>query len=322
MRASRKTWSVVLAAGDGSRLRTLTTDRFGVTVPKQFCSVGGGPSLLRMALARAGTVAGPGRCMVVVREEHRHWWEPEVSDLPADNVIVQPYNRGTASGLVHAALQVLLQDPTGIVAVLPAGHLVEDENTLATALMLAIRSQEVRAGRLVLLGVAPDAPDTGYEWIRPGERRPGGSHRVSALVQKPSAVAAERLLREGALWNSLIFVCAAAALLRLMEHAAPHVLERFGLPALLPGEDRSHALATMFQRMPKADFSRDVLPRVARRLRVIPVPPCGWTDLGTPERVMAATRRNAHPLPATAGPIRAYRPPMDLAAASPSSSPR
>ncbi len=316
MRAPRRTWGVVLAAGDGTRLRTLTTDEHGVTVPKQFCSVDGGPSLLRMAIQRASAVADPRRCLVVVSEEHRRWWEPEVQGLPLENVLVQPRNRGTACGLVLPVLHVLLREPNGLLAVIPSDHFVDDEATLRVALMQALRSQEARAGRLVLLGVAPDAADTGYGWIRPGERRPGGSHRVNSFVEKPSPSAAERLLRGGALWNSLIFVCSAPALLRLLERAAPSLLDCFGLPALLPDADRREALTTMYERVPPLDFSRDVLQRVARRLRVVPVPPCGWTDLGTPERVTAFARLHPRRSQALPGPIRPYRPPLDLAVAA------
>ena len=142
MRAPRRTWSVVLAAGDGTRLRTLTTDEHGVTVPKQFCSVGGGPSLLRMALQRAAAVTDPRRCLVVVSEEHRRWWEPEVQGLPPENVLVQPSNRGTACGLVLPVLHVLLREPNGLLAVIPSDHYVEHEATLTVALMQALRSRE------------------------------------------------------------------------------------------------------------------------------------------------------------------------------------
>ena len=90
------TWALVLAAGEGSRLRSLTTMRSGVAVPKQFCSLQGGPSLLQEALQRAEAVAPRARICTIVAEQHRRWWEGPLWSLPAQNVIVQPDNRGTA----------------------------------------------------------------------------------------------------------------------------------------------------------------------------------------------------------------------------------
>ena len=75
MELERHTWACpALAGGDGSRLRHLTTTAEGVTVPKQFCSLRGGPSLLREALERAKLVARRDRICTIVAAQHRHWW--------------------------------------------------------------------------------------------------------------------------------------------------------------------------------------------------------------------------------------------------------
>src|SRR5512144_3281246 len=64
------TWALVLAGGEGRRMRHLTVTAAGVSVPKQFCSLGRGPSLLHAALQRARAVAPPARIVVTVSEEH------------------------------------------------------------------------------------------------------------------------------------------------------------------------------------------------------------------------------------------------------------
>ena len=100
MGTTGRLWSLVLAGGDGRRLQSLTTDRHGVSIPKQYCSLQGGASLLRLALARAARVAAWERIVTVVAEKHATWWKAELADLPATNIVEQPANRGTAPGIL------------------------------------------------------------------------------------------------------------------------------------------------------------------------------------------------------------------------------
>jgi mannose-1-phosphate guanylyltransferase len=83
------TWAIVLAGGDGSRLRALTTTVSGVAVPKQYCSMWGGASLLEDALIRAAAVAPLRRICTVVAAPHRRWWSISLEHQPSENVIVQ-----------------------------------------------------------------------------------------------------------------------------------------------------------------------------------------------------------------------------------------
>jgi mannose-1-phosphate guanylyltransferase len=94
------TWAIVLAAGDGSRLHSLTTTESGIAIPKQFCSLHGGQSLLREALQRAEAVASPANSCIVVAHHHKRWWDAELAGKPKSNVIVQPSNQGTANGIL------------------------------------------------------------------------------------------------------------------------------------------------------------------------------------------------------------------------------
>jgi mannose-1-phosphate guanylyltransferase len=126
-----RTWAIVLAGGEGSRLSNLTTTRSGVRVPKQFCSLAGGPSLLRQTIERAAALAPRAQIAVVVAEAHRAFWRDELADLPAENVLVQPEGRGTAPGILLPALHVARRDPGAKLAVLPSDHHVENEAALA-----------------------------------------------------------------------------------------------------------------------------------------------------------------------------------------------
>ncbi|HET6471036.1 MAG TPA: NTP transferase domain-containing protein, partial [Pseudomonadales bacterium] len=141
---NEKTWAVVLAAGEGSRLHDLTTTSIGVAVPKQFCSLHGGPSLLQDALRRAQSVAPPERVCAIVASQHRPWWRDLTQVMPERNVIVQPHNRGTGIGILLPLLHVMARDPEARVVLLPSDHHVCDEGVLARALRSAVLELETR----------------------------------------------------------------------------------------------------------------------------------------------------------------------------------
>src|SRR5512138_161057 len=93
-------WSIVLAGGDGTRLRALTMRPCGTAVPKQFCSLQGGRTLLEDAVVRAAGVVDKQHICAIVAQQHREWWPAALKGMPQQNIIVQPRNRGTAIGVL------------------------------------------------------------------------------------------------------------------------------------------------------------------------------------------------------------------------------
>jgi mannose-1-phosphate guanylyltransferase len=278
MSQPRDTWALVLAAGEGSRLRGLTRDERGVAIPKQFCSLQGGPCLLQEALQRAAAVAPLQRICTVVAEQHRRWWTPVLSYLPEENVIAQPQNRGTAHGILLPLLRIAKRDPDAIVVLLPADHYLRNEEAMAHSLRRAADLASYDRGSLYLLGIAPEDPDAELGYIVPTSPSQEDAVGVLRFVEKPNAARAQALLDQGALWNAFIMAASVRALLGLFDNrftatiAAMRALEGAGLQSV-------------YQKLENVDFSRDVLQGKETRLKVLPVPHCGWTDLGTPERV-------------------------------------
>jgi mannose-1-phosphate guanylyltransferase len=211
------TWAVVLAAGDGTRLSTLTTDSDGNPVPKQFCSLNGGGSLLHEALQRATRIVPRDRVCAIVADQHRPYWRLDLWALPAGNVIVQPSNRGTAHGVLLAVLSILERDPLARILFLPADHYVADETALAGSLRetAALLNRDTQG--LVLVGIEPDEPDPELGYIVPGQMLRDGSYAVEHFVEKPQPKLANELLSSGALWNSFIFAANGASLLGLLR---------------------------------------------------------------------------------------------------------
>ncbi|NOT30898.1 MAG: NTP transferase domain-containing protein [Planctomycetes bacterium] len=285
MTRTNHNWAIVLAAGDGTRLRELTTQS-GISTPKQFCSLRGGRSLLGDALARAARIVPKKRIVVVVAEEHRRFWEPELAALVRENVVVQPKNKGTAAGILLPLLTVLERDPEARIALLPSDHFVSKEYVIESSLRLALESLDEAEGGLTLLGITPDAPETGYGWIVPRESdrllRP-----VERFVEKPAPGVAAELFAAGALWNSFLFAVKGETLLRFYSERLPELRSAFERTFGAGLDQRAALLAALYAGLETRDFSRDVLQGNERDLRLEIVPPCGWTDLGTPARVEA-----------------------------------
>jgi mannose-1-phosphate guanylyltransferase len=275
-------WIVVLAAGDGRRLESLTRDADGRAVPKQYCSLRGGHSLLHATLDRARRLAPPERIVTVVAQDHRRWWERELAQSPGENLVVQPRNRGTAAGVLLPLRTILARDPEAVIGVLPSDHFVADEQVFCTALVQALGAAGDESGRLVLLGVEAERPDADLGWIVPGTASPHPS-TVVAFVEKPPREQALRLMRQGALWNSFAFAVRALELDALLRSSLPELALRFD--QVRPESATAAELVKLYEALPVVDFSRSVLAGPAAELRVVAVPRCGWMDLGTPARI-------------------------------------
>lgn len=285
MSTGNQNWAIVLAAGEGTRLRELTT-REGIATPKQFCSLRGGRSLLGDALARATRVVPRKRVVVVVAEEHRCYWRDELRGIPAENVVVQPRNRGTAPGLLLPLLSVMERDPGARIVVLPSDHFVEHEVVLEGSLRLALESLDEHPDALTLLGITPDSPEAEYGWIVPSDS-PRILRPIERFVEKPAAEMASELFARGGVWNSFLFAARGTSLVQRFEHRLPGMVSAFRSAFGAERGERGQRLDALYGELETRDFSRDVIQGAERDLLLEIVPPCGWTDLGTPQRVEA-----------------------------------
>lgn len=280
-------WVVVLAAGEGTRLRSLTTDAIGRSVPKQYCTLEGGPTLLQQALRRGRAFSGRRRLCAIVAQRHFEWWPSALQSLSLDNIFVQSADRGTANGVLWPLLSILAREPRANVVFLPADHFVTDEGMLRAAVRRAIGGIGASPDELMIVGVEPREIDTGLGYIVPSRCGPDPG-RVLRFVEKPSGEAALELVLGGAYWNTFIFAARAAAVLEMMRERAPHVVAAMQAALARP---QPLGLDALYESLPDLDFSRDILSGSEHRLQVVPVGECGWTDLGTPRRVADAIAR-------------------------------
>lgn len=295
-RAGTDRWALLLAGGDGTRLRSMTRELAGDDRPKQFCRVMGGETLLEQTRRRALLSVPPAHVMTVVTEGHQRFYESLLGRIGIPQVVVQPRNRGTAPGIAYPLLRLATLAPGASVAVFPSDHHVSDDRRFAAHVDGAFAAAEADPGRVVLLGIIPDTHEAEYGWIEPAGSlgRPAGraARRVAQFWEKPDAALAAWLRERGCLWNSFVMVGRVQAFLALVRECLPALYHAFAaLGPLTGGAGEREALASLYRSLPPADFSRDVLSARPEALGVIPVWGVTWSDLGSPERVLRVRRQ-------------------------------
>lgn len=280
-----KPWSIVLAGGAGRRLSSITGG-----VPKQFWRPAGGGSLLETTLARLAPLSDPDHTVIVVDHSHR----PYVGSISPDRaatLLLQPSDRGTATGALLSLMPVVDADPEAVVLLTPADHGVRDEDRFRLGVIRAVRRAE-DYGSVVLFGVAPTRASDDYGWIVPGAGRVVRDFRpVREFVEKPPSVEAGRLLDSGGVWNTMVVVARASALWSMFQENLNELAKVFEAAQKLTSHERDEFLSNAYRNLRSWDFSRDLL-GVAHNLLVYTWPSAiGWTDLGTPERLQEWLRR-------------------------------
>ena len=277
-------WVILLAGGEGTRVRALAQDENGCPAPKQYCRFGGDNTLFRRALDRARALTDEGRVIAVVRAAHRRWWARELRELSRENLVEARVEHGTAAAVLRALRHVLARDPDAEVVVIPADHSADDEGAFCASIRRTADAAADWPRHLILLGMEPDVAGEDYGWIVPTMCAGyGTTAAVTSFHEKPDPERARWLVEHGALINTLVVAATGSALARLYSLALPELVH-----ALESGAAGAHDDA---KELRARDISRDLFERMAPHLRVLRGARCGWSDLGTPARLRAW---NAH----------------------------
>jgi len=295
---TKSRWALILAGGDGRRLRPLTRQLVGDDRPKQFCPVLGRETLLEQTRRRVASFAAHECVLVVVVHAHERFYAPLLADVPSRCIVIQPENRGTAPAILYSVLRLATMTPVAPVAVFPSDHYVSDDAEFIAHVEGAVQVVLARPDLVVLLGITPDTAEVEYGWIEPG--RPVTSrglwtlYRVLNFWEKPSAALAPRLWTRGCLWNSFVMVAYPSTFITLLQRALPSLVDeclrvRLGLATSID------SVRQLYADLPSLDFSQHVLATRPPNLVVLPVTGVAWCDLGTPQRVIAIGARLGSP---------------------------
>ncbi len=172
-------WAVVLAGGEGSRMRPFIESWLGRHLPKQYCAFKGTRTMIEHTMTRAVDAVGAEKIVTVIGSGHwRHLDEPRRLEVPG-RIVEQPENRETGPGLFLGLSWVMAADPEALVAVLPSDHYVSSRRRFATHLRRAFALAGRLPENIVLLGVRPDRPETSapLSGVLPPARKDRGGHR-------------------------------------------------------------------------------------------------------------------------------------------------
>ena len=289
-------WSVVLAGGEGERLRPLMERWWGFHRPKQYCTFVGRRSMLQHTLGRAESLSGAGRMLVVVANHHEPHNRDQLDGSCSGVMMAQPWNRGTAAGIFLPLTYIGAKDPGSTVVILPSDHFVHPEEDFIVAVHRATLAAQQLPDKLVLLGARPDIPETEYGWIQTGDpvAQVEGCQvrKVAGFQEKPDEGTARRLLEGGALWNTFVIAAKWQTLWQLGWQCFPALMERFESLAVHIGTptERS-ALESIYTDLPILDFSSGLLQRVPDALVVMELKGVTWCDWGNEERIIETLRR-------------------------------
>jgi mannose-1-phosphate guanylyltransferase/mannose-6-phosphate isomerase len=286
---------VIMAGGSGTRLWPLSRAAY----PKQFLVLSGNRSLFQQAVGRLQglaaldlTVQAP---LVVGNEEHRFLVLDQLRELPASDpaaVVLEPMGRNTAPAMTLAALQALQGDSDPVLVVTPADQTVTDEAAFTAALQSAVRI--AADGSIVILGIQPDRPETGYGYVR------ASGDAVAQFVEKPDLPTAERYLQEGGyFWNSGMFVVRASVWLAALERFRPDIAQatRTSWAARTTDAKFVRPGKVEFAAVPSESVDYAVMERCpgsGMPIRMVPLN-AGWNDLGAWDSVwQVAESRDEH----------------------------
>ena len=264
-------WMVTLAGGVGSRFWPLSTP----VRPKQLLPLVDDRPMLVNTLERTAPLVGPERTLVLTNASLVGPIRGALTEhgiaIPASNIIAEPRPAGTAAALAWAASRIVAAGgPDAVMTCVHADWAIGDPDEFRRTLAAAADAAE-RHDALVTVGIVPTRPDPGFGYIAPGAPVDGALRGVSRFVEKPDRATAERMVHDGFLWNSGIFVWRAATFL---AEIAAHTPEVHGA-LVAAGDD----IARFFADVQNVSVDVGVLQR-SSRVMVLPGD-FGWDDVGT-----------------------------------------
>lgn len=311
---------IVLAAGEGMRLRSFILRLKGKPLPKQYVNFIGSRSMLEQTFHRAEKVIPSDRLFTVVSRDHLVHSEVrrQIAGRPKWTVVLQPENKETGPGLLLPLMHAYKQHPDAVVVIFPSDHFIVEEDLFMGHVELACRQVERNPSHVVLLGVEPEGPESEYGYILPSERQhtefSNPAHLVSHFIEKPHPSVAQGLIGEGGVWNTMVMVFKAKTLIDLVRRAAPKLHQAFHrIWQAIGTVKEASVIKEVYRKIESMNFSKELLElfpsQAPSSLWVLPVRGVTWSDWGSEQRIRSVLERRG-----LLGQLSAFPDPMPLEA--------
>jgi mannose-1-phosphate guanylyltransferase len=276
-------YPVILAGGRGTRFWPLSRKRRA----KQLLALDGAQTMIQQTIARLLPIAPPRHFWIISNHDLRPDIVRQLPKLNPKQIVAEPVGRNTAPAIGLAAFLLLRQDPDAVLGLFPSDHVIADPNQYRAMLGKGI---EIAAGvgSIVVLGIRPTRPETGYGYIEAGAAGANGSLRVRRFTEKPDLVRANQFLAAGNyFWNSGMFLWRADTLANALREHLPNtapLLEK--ITAAYGTRKFADTFRKLYPKCENISIDYAVLePRSAKgegQSRIFCLPSdFGWNDLGS-----------------------------------------
>lgn len=290
MQNNSNRYAVILCGGAGTRLWPLSRK----LRPKQLLALNGEQTLLQQTALRLSHHVDPARLYTVTHEEHKFEVKGQLAELFPEavaNVLAEPCAKNTLPAIAWATYQIYQQDPQALIGVFASDHAIDNEAAFLSAWKTA--EQAASEDYLVLLGIKPNEPATGYGYVKPSEDLAFNAampiHQVAQFVEKPDLVKAQQFVVDGYLWNSGMFVFKARMFMALLRQHQSTIHAK--ILTLVPEN-----LAEVYSQLPSLSMDcglAEPLAQTSAKIAVVPVD-MGWSDLGSWDSIFAHHVKDAN----------------------------
>ena len=208
-------YPVILAGGSGTRFWPRSRRKMA----KQVLNLDGDQSMIQQTVARLLPLADENNFWVITNDHIFEVISGQLKKLPKRQIVSEPVARNTAPAIALAAFILEREDPEAVIGMFPADHVIRDEKAFRKVVVEATELAE-SGDNMVVMGIAPSRPETGYGYIEAGEKLGDGLYRVRRFTEKPNQQRADEFVTAGNYyWNSGMFLWSAQTLCNaLREH--------------------------------------------------------------------------------------------------------
>ena len=266
-------YAIILCGGSGTRLWPLSR----TLRPKQLLALNGEQTLLQQTAIRLLAHVEAANLFTVTHEDHKFEVKGQLAEIAPNmikNVLAEPCARNTLPAIAWAVDKIASLDSNAIIGVFASDHAIDNQPAFLAA--WATAEQVAQDDYLVLLGIKPHEPATGYGYIKPSQALAYNAklpvHKVAQFVEKPNAEKAAQFVQDGYLWNSGMFVFKASAFMNMLARHQPKIATQI---ASLTSEN----LAENYNAFEKISMDHGLAEKV-EKVAVVRVD-MAWSDLGS-----------------------------------------